>query len=187
MVQYIVDGYSFSDEKSYKVAKNEQEGVAYLRKRINYNNAENVRNIYDTVIEKGLFKTPVGYEFLKELQGYLVENETIDHNRIRPIPVTISGGERKSQKKSWKWFRKKEKEMKKKDAESSPYRNRFINMVILNVICIILLVLFIIISTNSKNVNIINYRNRIDAEYMEKEDNLARWAEELEARESALK
>ena len=77
--------------------------------------------------------------------------------------------------------------MKKKDAESSPYRNRFINMVILNVICIILLVLFIIISTNSKNVNIINYRNRIDAEYMEKEDNLARWAEELEARESALK
>ena len=76
--------------------------------------------------------------------------------------------------------------MKKKDAETSPYRNRFINMVILNVICIILLVLFIIISTNSKNVNIINYRNRIDAEYMEKEDNLARWAEELEARESAL-
>ena len=95
MVQYIVDGYSFSDEKSYKVAKNEQEGVAYLRKRINYNNAESVRNIYDTVIEKGLFKTPVGYEFLKELQGYLVENETIDHNRIRPIPVTISSGERK--------------------------------------------------------------------------------------------
>lgn len=59
-------------------------------------------------------------------------------------------------------------------------------MVILNVVLVVILVLFILISNNSKNLNIINYRNRIDAEYTEKEDNLARWEKQLQIREEQL-
>ncbi|MDE7309625.1 MAG: hypothetical protein K2N61_13380, partial [Lachnospiraceae bacterium] len=55
-----------------------------------------------------------------------------------------------------------------------------------NIIFLILLILFIVISNNSKNLNIINYRTRINAEYTEKEDNLARWDEELKEREKQL-
>ncbi len=56
----------------------------------------------------------------------------------------------------------------------------------INIIFLIFLILFIVISNNSKNLNIINYRTRINAEYTEKEDNLARWDEELKEREKQL-
>lgn len=174
-----VDGYLFEDEEFLKEAKNELEGVEYLKKRTNYSNPKNMLNIYNTVIEKKLFKTPVGYEFLRELQVHLYESDNIDHDQISPIPVYV----RSSRSRKIRFELPK---VKRTIDKSSPYRNRFINMVILNVIFLIILILFILISNNSNNLNIINYKNRIDAEYTEKEDNLAKWDRELTAREQAL-
>ncbi len=75
---------------------------------------------------------------------------------------------------------------KKSIDKTSTYRAKYINMIVLNIIFLIFLILFIVISNNSKNLNIINYRTRINAEYTEKEDNLARWDEELKEREKQL-
>ena len=170
--KYTAGGYLFEDEESLKEARNEMEGVEYLKKRTNYKNPKSILNIYNTVIEKKLFKTPVGYEFLKQLQDYLLESEEIDGDQIMPIPV-----KRTTEKKGKKFSIPK---IKRSIDKSSPYRNRFLNMVILNVVLVVILVLFILIS------NIINYRNRIDAEYTEKEDNLARWEKQLQIREEQL-
>lgn len=176
--KYTAGGYLFEDEESLKEARNELEGVEYLKKRTNYKNPKSILNIYNTVIEKKLFKTPVGYEFLKQLQDYLLESEEIDGDQIMPIPI-----KRITEKKGKKFSIPK---IKRSIDKSSPYRNRFLNMVILNVVLVVILVLFILISNNSKNLNIINYRNRIDAEYTEKEDNLARWEKQLQIREEQL-
>lgn len=175
----IIDGYLFDEEEVLKEAKTELEGVEYLRKRTNYSSPKNVLNIYRTVIEKNLFKTPIGYEYLRELQAFLYNHDEIDKEDILPIPVYIQ----KSKKTKIKFNLPK---VKKSLDKSSPYRNRFLNMVILNVVLVIILLLFVFISNNSKNLNIINYKHRIDAEYIEKEDNLAKWASELESREEAL-
>ena len=59
--KYTAGGYLFEDEESLKEARNEMEGVEYLKKRTNYKNPKSILNIYNTVIEKKLFKTPVGY------------------------------------------------------------------------------------------------------------------------------
>ncbi|MDY5576987.1 MAG: hypothetical protein SPF70_05850 [Lachnospiraceae bacterium] len=175
----VINGYCFENEESLKNAKNELEGIEYLKKRTNYSNPQNVWKIYHTVIEKRLFKTPVGYDFLKELQQYLEESKEIDNSQIAPIPVWES--EKKGKKVRFDFSG-----IKRAADKTSPYRNRFINMVILNVILLIILVLFIFISNNSHNLNIINYKNRIDAEYTEKEDNLAKWEEEISLREQEL-
>lgn len=174
-----VDGYLFEDEEVLKEAKNELEGVEYLKKRTHYANPKNVLNIYNTVIEKKLFKTPVGYEFLRELQEYLYNNDAIDNEQINPIPVYI-------QKSGRRKIRFDFSKIRRSVDKTSPYRSKYINMVILNVIFIIFLILFVIISNNSKNLNIINYRARIDAEYTEKENNLAKWDQELSERERQL-
>ena len=174
-----VDGYLFEDEEVLKAARNELEGVEYLRKRTNYSNPRNVLNIYNTVIEKKLFKTPVGYEFLRELQEYLYNSDVIDNDQIAAVPVYV-------QKSKGKKLRFSFSKVKRTVDKTSPYRSRFINMVILNIIFLIFLVLFVIISNNSKNLNIINYKTRIDAEYTEKENNLAKWAQELSEREKQL-
>lgn len=177
--KYTVDGYLFEDEDVLKEAKTELEGVEYLKKRTNYSNPKNVLNIYNTVIEKKLFKTPIGYEFLRELQEYLYNNETIDNEKIEAIPVYV----KKSKGRKIKFQLPK---IKRSIDKTSPYRSKYINMIILNIIFIIFLILFVIISNNSKNLNIINYRARINAEYTEKEDNLAKWDQELTERERQL-
>lgn len=175
-----VDGYFFEDEETLKEAKNEVEGVEYLRKRTNYSNPQNMLKMYNTVIEKKLFKTPIGYEFLRELQELLYNSQDIDEAQIEPIPVFVK--QKKKQKIKFELPK-----VKRVIDKESPYRAKFMNMVILNVILIIFLMLFILISNNSKNLNIINYKARIDAEYMEKEDNLAQWEEDLSAREASIK
>jgi hypothetical protein len=174
----IVDGYFFEDEETLKEAKNEMEGVEYLKKRTNYSNPASVLKIYNTVIEKKLFKTPIGYEFLRELQEYLFNNDKISADQIEAIPVYSPKSKKKVKFNMPKIRRVVDK--------TSPYRSRFINMVILNVILILFLVLFIFISNNSKNLNIINYQNRLEAEYTQKEDNLVQWEKDLSEREKQL-
>jgi len=56
----------------------------------------------------------------------------------------------------------------------------------LNIALVILIILIIAITNNSKNVNVLNYKNRLDAEYTSRENDLAIWEEELEEREKQL-
>lgn len=174
-----VDGYLFEDEESFQEAVNESRGVEYLRGRTDFSNPQSVLRIYLTVIEKKLFKTPIGYEFLRELQNILYQSQSVEEEKIPPIPVYVKKKKREKLK-----FRLPK--VKKIMDHTSPYYARFVHMLIVNVILVIFLILFIFISNNSKNLNVINYKNRIDAEYQEKEDNLAKWEEALSQREKAL-
>jgi hypothetical protein len=45
----------------------------------------------------------------------------------------------------------------------------------------------VIITKDSKNTNILNYKARIDAEYEDKENSLVQWQNQLQLREEALK
>ena len=116
----------------------------------------------------------------------------VSQNRLTKFIIPEKEGKkvRKSRKK------KKEKvelsrrdvirNMKNYDIESV-YRNRFINAIILNVILIIAIILIIVIANNSDNTNILNYKNRIDAQYQEREDALVQWKQELDIREAVIK
>lgn len=174
-----IDGYQFADEEALKEATHELEGIEYLRKRTNFSNPDNVFKIYNTVIEKQLFKTPIGYEFLKEMQNVLYNSDKIDNEQIKPIPVLAP----KTGRKKLKFDLPK---MKKVIDFNSPFRTRFYHMVTVNIVLLIILILFVMISNNSKNVNIVNYKARLDAEYSEKADDLAVWERELSAREELL-
>ena len=174
-----IDGYQFADEEALKEARHELEGIEYLRKRTKFSNPDNVFKIYNTVIEKQLFKTPIGYEFLKEMQDVLYNSDKIDNDQIKPIPVIVP----KAGKKKLKFDLPK---MKKVIDFNSPFRTRFYHMLTVNIVLVIILILFVIISNNSNNLNIINYKARLDTEYSEKADNLAIWEKELSAREESL-
>ena len=51
---------------------------------------------------------------------------------------------------------------------------------------VIALILVIIITNNSENTNILNYRERLEREYNEKEDELAAWDSQLREKEHQL-
>ncbi len=176
--KYAVDGYVFETEEEYNDAVKEKKGVDYMRSRTNMNNIQNVREVYEKVLEKNIFKTPIGYNFMRELQEILMKSKLISDEEIKNIKVENNGGKK---------LVEANKQLKKQLSDvESVYKNRFFNSVILNVGLVILIILIIIITTNSNNTNILNYKNRLDAEYTSKEDDLAAWEEELKIREELL-
>lgn len=178
--KYVVDGYRFKTELEAKMARNELEGIEYLKKRTNFNDPESVLSVYNKVIEKNLFKTPLGYGFLREMQQILQKSPDIVQDEIQDIPVVqISGNKRKKVKEKRISIIPDEREKK--------YKNRMTNMVILNVFLVIVIILIIIITNNSENTNILNYRDRLEREYIEKENDLAVWDQQLRVKEQMLK
>lgn len=169
---FVVQGIAFKSEAAAKEATNEVNGVEYLKKRMNFNSPKSVLATYSMVIEKKLFKTTIGYSFLIDTRNKLIEagideadipNIVLDDTSIRTIKV-----------------KKSEKEV------DSVYKGRFINMIILNIVLLIAVILFAIIANNSENVNVINYKNRIDSQYKNIEQNLSEWSQELKNKEDNL-
>lgn len=177
--KYVVDGYCFQSETDANNARNEIDGIEYLKKRTNFKNPESVLAIYNKIIEKQLFKTPIGYGFLRELQQILYNSPEIEEGTVRDIPVQASDGKR--DKKS-----KDRNASLMPEAQEKKYKNRITNMIILNVVLVIAIIVIIIMTNNSSNTNILNYRERLDREYQEKENDLAVWAGQLREKEEQL-
>ena len=180
--KYVVDGYSFKTQEEAAIAVNEIEGIEYLRKRTNFKNPQSVLSVYDKIIDKELFKTPIGYGFLRELQQILYNAADIEPDSIRNIPVAAA-----DEKKSRKSKDKKNKKLYlMPEEQEKKYKNKITNLIILNVFIVIALILVIIITNNSENTNILNYRERLEREYNEKEDELAAWDSQLREKEHQL-
>lgn len=180
--KYVVDGYSFKTQEEAAIAVNEIEGIEYLRKRTNFKNPQSVLSVYDKIIDKELFKTPIGYGFLRELQQILYNAADIEPDSIRNIPVAAAD-EKKSRKSKDK---KNRKLYLMPEEQEKKYKNKITNLIILNVFIVIALILVIIITNNSENTNILNYRERLEREYNEKEDELAAWDSQLREKEHQL-
>lgn len=180
--KYVVDGYCFKTQDEAAIALNEIEGIEYLRKRTNFKNPQSVLSVYDKIIDKELFKTPIGYGFLRELQQILYNASEIEPDSIRNIPVAAA-----DEKKSKKSKDKKNKKLYlMPEEQEKKYKNKITNLIILNVFVVIALIVVIIITNNSENTNILNYRDRLEREYNEKEDELAAWDSQLREKEHQL-
>lgn len=187
--KYVVDGFRFKTKEELAEAKNEYEGVTYMKGRTNMNNPANVYSVYKSLVEKKVFKTPVGMKFLYELQDNLYKSGKYTKEDLDSIIIEIPDKKlsAKQKKKELKASKKEViRSMKELDIESV-YRNRFINVAIMNVLLIIVIAVIIAITSNSENINILNYKNRIDAEYNDRENSLVKWKNELNELEKALK
>ena len=189
--KYVIDGFSFKTKEDYLQAKNEYDGVTYMKSRTNMNNAANVFSVYKSLVEKGVFSTPVGISYLYELRSFLLKNnDYVTAVEELPIPVVAT----KATKGKLPFMKKKDvltksdviRNMKKYDIESV-YRNRFISSIIVIVFLVVVMAVMLIITRNSDNTNILNYKDRIDREYEDREDSLIKWQNQLELREEAVK
>ena len=72
-------------ERDAELAKTEMDKIAYLEKRMRYDYPESVLSIYNKAIENGIFQTPVGFQYLQKLKGFLVEQNMA--SRAKGIPL----------------------------------------------------------------------------------------------------
>lgn len=167
-----VDGFEFSSRHDAIIAENELKGIEYLKKKTNMKNPRAVLSVYNKIVAEGLFHTPVGISFVRELQQFLIDNQEIDNNSILSIPVEpLHAGISK-------------KNMVDKVAQvfsnsRHAYRERLKVALVTNVVLVIVIIAMFVITTTSSNANILNYQEKLENKY-------AAWEQELTERENAL-
>ncbi|MGN0481682.1 MAG: hypothetical protein ACI4EV_08930 [Lachnospiraceae bacterium] len=174
--KYTVGGYTFATQELAQAARDEINAIKYVSSKTNTNDPAQVYVLYNKMIEKKLFKTPVGMDYLKELQRVLYVSKEIPNDRIRPIPVETQIVEALEERQT-----ERNNRDRIRDLEKSSQRNhdRFIKSMILNIFLVIAVIAMVLITLSSSNPNIIDYENKLIDKYEE-------WNNQLESKERKL-
>ena len=169
--QYTVNGYLFGDQADVEIANQELSKIKYIEKKIERHNGETILAVYQAALEKKMFRTPVGYSYLHQMQKRLV-NMGIDKNRIPAIPLyQVFNNNYKTEERPPRLTVKKQVHPDVKKLRYSIWGN---------VILVILVIVLFAITLTGENANVINYRHAIQNEYSE-------WEDELTERENIVR
>jgi len=161
--QYTVGGYLFGDLSDVEIANQELSKIKYIDNKIERHNGETVLAVYQAALEKKLFRTPVGYTYLHQMQKKLI-SMGIDKERIPPIPLyQVYNNNYKTEERKPRLAVKKQLPPDVKKLRYSIWGN---------VILVILVIILFAITLTGENANIINYRHAIQNEYSQWEDEL---------------
>ena len=166
----VVDGYLYGNEEDVKLVKEEKKTARFLQSKINYEDTQTTLKIYEKAIKDKIFKTPAGWEFLKIMRFEMLK---------RGIPVEIIPAiplyqvfSKEEEKRPVRIYQVKEQDGKLKEALR-------ISLWI-NIALGILVVGMFIITLFGDNTNILNYKYKIENEYVE-------WQQQLEEREAVVR
>lgn len=189
---YIVNGYQFESKEKYEQALSEKKGISYLNAQINLNDISKIKGLYEELIEKKLFITPVGIDYLRQLREILIKNG-VSAGSLPGIYVPEDNKEQ-NEKTEKNLTRKYKNKINNLEKELSVKNKRLRTSVILNIALVLVIVAIFIITLTSSNANILNYERVLQDKYSswaedlsDKEKELRSWERELEQKENDLK
>lgn len=171
-----IDGFNFSDEADVSLVEEEILRIKYLSEKMDMSNPEVVLAVYDKLLTSSIFVTPVGIEYLRNLQSYLYKSPQIPDEAVRSIPIAISYSEALSKRQK----ERDDKIEKNRRVFRKTFKREYKISLIANLILLVLVIAMFIITLRADNPNMINYRNSILDEYSE-------WQTDLTERERAIK
>ncbi len=187
----IIGNYAFYEKEEYEKALNEEKAILYLRDVSKLEDPLQALKVYQQIISKNLFTTPIGIEFLTEMHEFLKNNDKTQNATIHPVPLYLGNAKpvkdgivavdslkselRMNRMESDIEFRLRQTKEKYKRLQGTAF---YMGCAI--AFLITLIVMMFVITTNSNNVNILNYENRLLDKY-------ATWEQELNDREDALR
>ena len=168
----VVSGFAFYSEKDAKLAEQERQKIAYLDKRIDHTDLESVLAIYKKALDDRVFRTPVGLEYLRELQGELKAEQDILGEEIPPIPLWTNFAD----------IRKKTAPARRRiQPVPEDNRNTLLRLsLIMNIVMVIAIIAMFVITLNSDQPNVLNYERNLQDKY-------ATWEQELTQREQTVR
>lgn len=175
--KYMVGGYEFASKEEAQLARDELNAIKYVSAKTNSKDPKQVFALYNKIIERKLFSTHVGMNYLKSLQTFLYKSSEIPNDKIQPIPINVEAAEEINIRRERSEFKSELRELSIKVAK---YKNNFVRVMIVNVILVIIIVAMFIILNMSSNPNIINYEVNIQNKY-------AQWQEQLQSQDASLK
>ncbi len=171
----VTDGFSFDTDRDADMAALERRKIDYMESRMDYSNPEAILKIYNQAIHGRIFKTPIGIMYLKQIQEYLLKQESIDSKDVTPIPIYQSFSSRMREEHSPAKTRVKPSEAKNEKKKAS-----FTISVILNIFLGLAIIAMFIITLNAEQPNVLNYEKVITNRYAE-------WEQQLTQREQAVR
>lgn len=83
----VVEGFVFETSEGYNDALKEAEAISYIKAKTDLNNSTALVKLYNKLIDKQTFITPIGINFLKELHDRIIDSGVISKDNLRPVPV----------------------------------------------------------------------------------------------------
>ena len=171
--KFTFQGHTFEDEKQLIAAKKEAEAIEYLRSKTDFGNMNNLRKLYDRILDRDMMETVVGIAFLKEIRETLVGSGMFKEDQIRPVPLLPEVKKLK-----------KRREIQKRSREMTLLERSERQNTVLKVICFFLTVLvigmFVISLTGTRSPWALRYEEQLINKY-------AAWAEEIQTKEEYLR
>lgn len=176
---YIIDSFQFETKEEYEQALQEKKGISYLNAQLDANNIEKVYQLYTELVDKKIFITVVGIEYLKKLRGILLRDSRFSADKLRPIRITTVNKQVKNRVEKY-ISSKYETEVRQQKKEKEGIRNKLNTSIIINVVLVIILIAMFFISKSSSNPTIIDYERKLQDKY-------ASWESDLKEKEQELK
>lgn len=170
----LVDGYRFGSYQDAGLAEEEQKKAEYFKGRVTGRNAKNLLAVYDKILDEKVFQTPVGWEYLKSVQEQL-RASGVPEDMIRPIPMYVTFSHMTGDELDRSEVRQRIRPSRKKKKT-----DKFKISLIINLLLAILVAAMFMITLNSDNPNILNYKKVVVDQY-------ASWEQELSEREQIVK
>ena len=173
---WAVEGFQFGTEKDAELAKGEQIRIAHIETKLDYNNMDMVNAVYKKAIDNRVFKTPVGYVFLKKLQEKLKEHTQKED--VPDIPIFGVYSLRESTNPAVEKVRASRKKPEKKAPPKEFFSRK--TSIIINIVLVALIVIMFAISFTGTSPTVLNYESTIQNKY-------SRWEQELSEREAVIR
>jgi hypothetical protein len=206
---YKVEEYEFETQDQAQAARQELEQVNYLKEQTGKGDPDVVLTLYNKLVQRRVFSTPVGLGYLIELQDYLNAVPYIKKEDILPLLAENTDSSKKqTQQPPKKQAQKKPQEpdpeaeerarqrqlhrqqealVRRQIEKSNHYRRLFHISTFFAVVFAVAMVGMVIITVISKdNVNIVNYENTLIDKYESWEQELNEREAQLELREQQL-
>lgn len=181
--KFMVGGYEFNTKEDAQLAKDELNAIKYVSAKTNSKDPKQVYALYNKIIERKLFSTQIGMNYLKSLQTFLYKSDEIPNDKIQPIPIKADTQEEIDRRHERSEFKSELRDLSIKVAK---YKNNFVRVMIVNVVLVIVIIAMIFILNTSSNPNIINYEVNIQNKYTQWQQQLQSQEESLNAREREL-
>lgn len=168
--ELVVEGYRFATVADAETARMELKKIENLEQKLDYRRPQNVLLVYNRAVDNRVFLTPVGFSYLQKMQRELLK-WGVPADKVRPVPLYATFSNKTANSRS----------IRLSVAQRHPeYQGRFLASLLVNIVLVILVALMLVFAWNTDTPNIINYRQAIENEYSE-------WEQDLNQREQAVR
>ena len=177
--RYVINSYQFETKEEYEQALQEKKGINYLNAQLDINNTDKVYQLYSELIEKKVFVTVVGIDYLKKLRIVILKDDKYSVDTLPAIRITTVNKQVKNRVEKY-ISAKYETEVKQYKKENAGIKGKLNTSIIVNVVLVMMLIAMFFISKSSSNPTIIDYERKLQDKY-------ASWESDLKEKEQKLK